>query len=118
MSDDDVAELKAFRAKAARNSRARARRVPGAGYRAMQVRQAAYAEHYAGQGTVTLSDLAYVATVHQNVLEAAVIRLVEVDGYSWTQVAAELGMSRAGAQKKYGPLVKGRTRGGQPAELR
>ena len=118
MSEADVAELKQHRARAARNARARARRVPGADYRARNIRTAAHAPIYAAQGTVSLADLDYVARVHAQVLEAAVIRLVEGDQYSWTAIGAELGISRQAAVKRYGHLVKGRQQGGQPGNLR
>lgn len=118
MSEADVAELKRYRARARRNAAARARRVPGADYRVRNVRTAAYAPTYAAAGTVSLADLDYVAKIHANVLAAAVIRLVEDDSYSWTRIGAELGISRQAAVKRYGELVKGRQRGGQPGELR
>jgi hypothetical protein len=118
MSEADVRELKAHRARAARNARQKGRRVPGQDYRGMSTRQAAYAPLYAAQGTVSLADLAYVARVHTQVLEAAVIRLVEDDRYTWGQVGDALGITRQAAQYRYGHLVKGRTPGAQPAGLR
>jgi predicted DNA-binding protein (UPF0251 family) len=86
---------------------------------AQQTRQAAYAPLYTAAGTVTLADLDQVAKIHQRVMDAAVIRLVEQEGYSWAQVGAELGVSRQAAQQRFGHLVKSRrTRGAQPANLR
>ena len=119
LSADDAAELKAFRARARRNAAARARRTPGGDYVAQQARQAAYAPSYTAAGTVSLADLVRVAEIHQRVLNAAVIRLVEDEGYSWAMVGAELGVGRTAAQKRFGHLVKSRrSRGAQPAHLR
>lgn len=119
LSDTEAAELHRYRAKAKRNAARRARRTPGGDYVAMSVRQAAHAPVYAEAGTVTLADLAKVAEIHQRVIEAAVIRLVETEGYSWTMVGAELGMTRQAASQRFGHLVKSRrTRGAQPANLR
>lgn len=119
LSPADAAELKAFRARAKRNANARARRTPGEGYVSQQARQAAYAPSYTAAGTVSLADLAHVARIHQRVLEAAVIRLVEDQQYSWGQVGTELGISRQAAQQRFGHLVKSRRgKGAQPAHLR
>lgn len=119
LTADDAAELAAYRARARRNAAARARRTPGEGYVAQQTRQAAYAPLYTAAGTVTLADLDQVAKIHQRVMDAAVIRLVEQEGYSWAQVGAELGVTRQAAQQRFGHLVKSRrTRGAQPANLR
>jgi hypothetical protein len=85
---------------------------------AQQARQAAYAPTYAAAGTVTLADLDHVAKIHAQVLNAAVIRLVQDDGYSWAMVGKELGVSRQAAQQRFGHLVKTtRRRGAQPAHL-
>jgi hypothetical protein len=86
---------------------------------AQQARQAAYAPTYAAAGTVSLADLDHVAKIHARVLDAAVIRLVQDDGYSWAMIGHDLGISRQAAQQRFGHLVKTtRTRGGQPAGLR
>jgi len=119
LSAADTAELKAFRARAKRNANARARRTPGEGYVAQQARQAAYAPSYTAAGTVSLADLDHVARIHQQVLNAAVIRLVQDEHYSWAQVGKELGVSRQAAQQRFGHLVKSRrSQGAQPAHLR
>lgn len=115
----DAAELRAYRARARRNAHRRARRTPGGDYVAREARQAAYAPSYTAAGTVTLADLEHVAKIHQRVLDAAVIRLVQDEGYSWAKVGAELGVSRQAAQQRFGHLVKTtRSRGAQPAHLR
>ena len=114
LDQDERAELVAFRARAARNARRRERRQPGGDYVAQQIRQAAYGATYAAAGTVSLAELDKVAD-----LEAAVIRLVQDEGYSWSMVGAELGVSRQAAQQRFGHLVKSRrSRGAQPAHLR
>lgn len=119
LEQDERAELRAFRAKAARNARRRERRTPGGDYVGQQIRMAAYGASYAASGTVGLAELARVADAHQRVVEQAVIRLIEDEGYSWTMVGAELGVSRQAAQQRFGHLVKSRrARGGQPAHLR
>jgi len=119
MSAADAAELKAFRAKARRNANARARRTPGGDYVGQQTRQAAYGAVYAQAGTVSLSELDRVADVHRRVLEQAVIRLVQDEGYSWSMIGAELGITRQAASQRFGHLVKSsRRRGAQPAHLR
>ncbi len=119
VSDTERAELRAYRAKDRRNAAARARRTPGGDYVGMSTRQAAHAPLYAAAGTVSLRDLDYVAQVHARVLDEAVIRLVETEGYSWTMVGAELGVTRQAAAQRFGHLVKSRrTRGAQPANLR
>ncbi len=119
LDQDERAELVAFRARAARNARRRERRQPGGDYVAQQIRQAAYGATYAAAGTVSLAELDKVADVHRRVLEAAVIRLVQDEGYSWSMVGAELGVSRQAAQQRFGHLVKSRrSRGAQPAHLR
>jgi hypothetical protein len=119
MGDDDAAELRAHRARVARNARRRERRTPGGDYVARNARQAAYAPLYSTTGTVSLADLDHVAKIHAKVLEAAVIRLVQDEGYSWTMVGVELGVGRTAAQKRFGHLVKStRRRGAQPAGLR
>lgn len=84
-----------------------------------QLRQAAYGATYVAAGTVSLGQLARVADAHRLVLDQAVIRLVEQEGYSWSMVGAELGVSRQAAQQRFGHLVKSRrSRGAQPAHLR
>lgn len=119
LSAADAAELKAFRARARRNANRRARRTPGEGYVSQQARQAAYAPSYTTAGTVSLADLDHVARIHQRVMEAAVIRLVQDEQFSWAQIGAELGVSRQAAQQRFGHLVKSqRARGAQPANLR
>ena len=119
ISDTDAAELRQHRARAKRNAARRARRIPGADYVPQTTRQAAHAPLYAAAGVVSLADLDYVAKIHARVLDAAVIRLVQDEGYSWTMVGAELGVGRTAAQKRFGHLVKStRTRGAQPANLR
>lgn len=119
LDQDERAELAAFRARAARNARRRERRQPGGDYVGQQVRQAAYGATYAAAGTVSLAELDKVADVHRRVLEAAVIRLVQDEGYSWSMVGAELGVTRQAAQQRFGHLVKSRrARGAQPAHLR
>jgi hypothetical protein len=121
LTEDDAAELRRHRARARRNATRRARRAAakGSDYMGMSTRVAAHAPLYAEQGTVSLADLDYVAKVHARVLEQAVIRLIENEGYSWTMVGVELGVGRTAAQKRFGHLVKSRrTRGGQPADLR
>lgn len=119
LSAADAAELKAFRARARRNAARRARRTPGGDYVSQQHRQAAHAPLYAAAGTVSLADLDTVAQIHQRVMEAAVIRLVQDEGYSWAMVGAELGVSRQAAQQRFGHLVKStRRRGAQPAAQR
>jgi len=119
LSDTDAAELAAYRARDRRNARRRSRRVPGGDYVAMSTRQAAHAPLYAESGVVSLADLDYVAKIHAKVLDQAVIRLVETEGYSWTMVGAELGVTRQAAAQRFGHLVKSRrTRGAQPANLR
>jgi len=116
---DDAAELRHYRARAARNAARRARRVPGGDYVPQQHRQAAYGASYAAAGTVTLAELDQVAKLHQRVLEQAVIRLVGDDGYSWTEVGAQLGITRQLARQRFGHLVKStRGRGAQRAEQR
>jgi hypothetical protein len=116
---DDAAELRHYRARAARNAARRARRLPGGDYVAQQARQAAYGATYAAAGTVTLAELDRVAQIHQRVMDQAVIRLVQDDHYSWAQVGAELGISRQAAHQRFGHLVKStRRRGAQPARLR
>jgi len=115
----DAAELKAYRARDRRNAARRTRRTPGGDYVAQQARQAAYAPSYTAAGTVTLADLDHVAKIHQRVMDAAVIRLVQDEGYSWAMVGADLGVSRQAAQQRFGHLVKTtRRRGAQPAGLR
>jgi hypothetical protein len=119
LDQDERAELVAFRARAARNARRRERRTPGGDYVAQQLRQAAYGASYSAAGTVSLRQLDQVADLHRRVMEQAVIRLVEQEGYSWAMVGAELGVSRQAAQQRFGHLVKSRrTRGAQPAHLR
>ena len=119
LNADDAAELKRYRARDRRNTAARARRTPGGDYVAREARQAAYAPSYTAAGTVSLADLDHVARIHQQVLNAAVIRLVQDEGYSWSMVGAELGVSRQAAQQRFGHLVKSRrARGAQPAQLR
>lgn len=119
LEQDERAELCAFRAKAARNARRRERRAPGGDYMGQQLRQAAYGATYVAAGTVSLGQLARVADAHRLVLDQAVIRLVEQEGYSWSMVGAELGVSRQAAQQRFGHLVKSRrSRGAQPAHLR
>jgi hypothetical protein len=119
LSADDAAELRAFRAKARRNAAARARRTPGGDYVQQQNRIAAYGADYSAAGVVSLAELAQVAAIHQRVLDGAVIRLVQDEGYSWTMVGAELGVSRQAAQQRFGHLVKSRrSPGAQPAHLR
>jgi predicted DNA-binding protein (UPF0251 family) len=93
--------------------------VQGSDYVTREARQAAYAPSYTAAGVVSLADLDHVARIHQQVLNAAVIRLVQDEGYSWSMVGAELGVSRQAAQQRFGHLVKStRTRGAQPAHLR
>jgi hypothetical protein len=113
------AELAAYRARDARNARRRERRTPGGDYVGQQLRQAAYGASYAAAGTVSLAQLDQVADLHRRVIEQAVIRLVEQEGYSWAMIGAELGVSRQAAQQRFGHLVKSRrARGAQPAGLR
>ena len=119
IANDDAAELRRYRARDRRNAARRARRVPGADYVPQTTRQAAHAPLYAAAGVVSLADLDLVARIHGRVLEQAVIRLVQDEGYSWAMVGAELGVTRQAAQQRFGHLVKTtRTRGGQPANLR
>jgi predicted ArsR family transcriptional regulator len=48
-----------------------------------------------------------------------VIRLVQDEGWSWSQIGAELGVTREAARQRFGHLVKStRRRGAQPAALR
>lgn len=119
LEQDERAELAAYRARAARNARRRARRTPGGDYVGQQLRQAAYGASYAASGAVSLAQLDQVADLHRRVMEQAVIRLVEQEGYSWAMIGDELGVSRQAAQQRFGHLVKSRrTRGAQPAHLR
>jgi hypothetical protein len=115
------AEYRTLRAKAKRNAAARARRAsnPGGGYAEQALRMAAYAPHYARQGTVSLADLSRLVGLYGRTLDEAVVRLVSDEGWSWAMIGQAVGMTRQGAQQRWGRLVKTtRPQGGQVAAQR
>jgi AraC-like DNA-binding protein len=119
LSQEQAAEYRRLKIADRRRARRRELRRAGDGTMGAMQRMAAYVPMHAAAGQVTLAQVAAHHATAARMLDEAVIRLVQDQGWSWAQIAAELGVTRQAAQQRFGHLVKTtRRRGAQPAALR
>ena len=76
----------------------------------------------AAAGEVDTETLAQMVALQDQMTQAMteVVVALRADGYSWAQIAAELGITKAAAYKRYGHLdpAGARKPGAQPGHLR